>query len=407
MFEPWPEKHQPRELREIVGQDSALKTMLEWAEGWRKGRPVKPAALFYGPAGTGKTAAAVVLAKRMGWDLVELNASDQRTFAIIERVAGTAAAGGTLFAGEAGRRLVVLDEADNVHGREDRGGYRAIAKLLEQTRNPVVLIANDRFAIPTNIRLMCQDVNFRRLVPDAILRRLDQICEAERIKAEPLALKVIAETARGDLRCAINDLQAVASGKRKLTIKDVILYQRDREINIFEALRDILRATSCKQARELLWTLDRSPDDAIGWISENVPRMLIDPVDLARVCDVLARADAFFGRVKRRQAYGMWSYASELMSAGVALAREGKLKYVKFQPPSSGMLYRRTAAKRAVRDSLARKIAARCHTSSRVAREHFIPYLGIIFKHDRKAGNRIAAELELGDAEIDYLKDLK
>jgi replication factor C large subunit len=103
----------------------------------------------------------------------------------------------------------------------------------------------------------------------------------------------------------------------------------------------------------------------------------------------------------------MWSYASELMSAGVALAREGKLKYVKFQPPSSGMLYRRTAAKRAVRDSLARKIAARCHTSGRVAREHFIPYFGIIFKHDQKAGNRIAAELELGDAEVDYLKGLK
>ena len=403
MFKPWADKHQPRGLHEIVGQDSALKAVMEWAGSWEKGRPKKPAALFYGPAGTGKTAAVVVLAKRMGWDLIELNASDKRTFAIIDKVAGTAATTGTLLGGIAGKRLVVLDEADNVYGKEDRGGYRAIAKLLEQTQNPTVLIANDRYAIPANVRAMCTSINFRRLTQDAIVKRLKQICSAEKIEADPTALNVIAETARGDLRCAINDLQAVASGKRRLMIKDIILYKRDREMNIFSALSELLRATTCQKAREVMWALDRSPDDAIGWISENVPRMLTDPADLERVCDTLARADAFFGRVKRRQAYGMWSYASDLMSAGVALAREGKLKYVKFQPPSSGMLYRRTAVTRAVRDSLARKIAARCHTSSRVARKHFIPYFSVIFKHNRKASERIAAELELGDAEVGYL----
>ncbi len=95
------------------------------------------------------------------------------------------------------------------------------------------------------------------------------------------------------------------------------------------------------------------------------------------------------------------------MSAGVALSREGELKFVRFQPPSSGKYFGRTRSVRAVRDSTAKKIAARCHTSSKVARKNFLPYLHLIFKHDKKAASRIAAELELSDTEANYLKSMQ
>jgi replication factor C large subunit len=378
----------------------------EWAEGWRRGKPKKLAALLYGPAGVGKTAAAAALAEEMGWDLIELNASDKRTFKIIQQVAGTAAMTGTLFAGATGKRLVVLDEADNVYGAVDRGGYRAIEGILKHAANPVVLIANDQYAIPWSIRALCLPINFRRLTQEAIVKALGRICRSEKIEAEPLALKVIAETARGDLRSAINDLQAVAMGKRRLAIKDVVIYKRDKEINIFAVLSQLMHAVTSRQARELLWTLDRPPDDAIDWISENIPRMLSEPADLERVYEVLSRADIFLGRTRRRQAYKLWSYAGDLMTAGVALSRQGELKHIRFQAPSSGKLMGRTRAVRAVRDSIAKKIAERCHTSSRNARKHFLPYMGVIFKHDKKAAARIASELELGDAEAEYLEKL-
>lgn len=406
MFEPWTEKYRPRSLREVVGQGQAVRGLLGWAEEWRRGKPGKPAALLYGPAGTGKTVAAQALARELGWDLIELNASDKRTFEVIKRVAGTAIATGTLFGGAAGKRLVVLDEADNVHGTADRGGYRAIEQVLKQAANPVVLIANDHRALPWTIRRLCVEINFRRLREDSVVKILERVCREEGIKAEPAALTEIAKAARGDARSAINDLQAVASRKRRLELKDVVVSRRDRELSIFEVLRRLVRASSSREARELLWSLDRPPDDAIDWIAENVPRMLKEPADLERVYEALSRADVFLARIRRRQAYKLLGYAGDLMSAGVAVARRGELAYPKFQAPSAGVLMGRTRGVRALRDGVARKVARTCHTSSRVARKHCLPYLAVIFKHDPKAAARIASKLELEESEVEYLSKL-
>lgn len=403
MSELWADKYRPQELGELVGQPQAVREILSWAEGWRKGKPSKPALLLYGPAGTGKTAAAQALARQMGWDLVEMNASDKRSFDVIKHVAGTAAAAGTLFSGTTGKRLVVLDEVDNVYGVADRGGYRAIGELIEDPRNPVVLIANDQYEIPWQIRASCLMINFRRVRQDAIVGALQKICRAKKIEGEPIALKVIAETSNGDLRSAINDLQALAEGKKHLAIKDVVLYKRDREANIFDVLSQLTRATTAKQARELLWSLDMPPGDVLAWIDENIPKVLADPADLAEAYEAIARADIFLGRTKRRQAYRMWKYASDMMTAGVAMSRKGELKFARFQLPTVIMKMSRTRATRATRDSVAKKVAGRCHTSSHVARKDFLPYLGVIFRRDKKAAQQIAAELNFSVAEVDYL----
>jgi len=217
---------------------------------------------------------------------------------------------------------------------------------------------------------------------------------------------VIAETAKGDLRSAINDLQTFAMGKKHLAVKDLALYRRDRGVNVFDFLKQLLSVTNAADARTLLWALDLSPDDALGWINENIPRMIMDPADLARVYDAISRADIFLGRARRGQAYGLWGYASDLMSAGVALSKGEHLKWSKFQPPSHIRRFARTKVSRAVRDAVARKVVQRCHTSARVARKDILPYLSVIFKHDKNTAAVIAGELKLTDAESSFLKAL-
>jgi replication factor C large subunit len=299
-------------------------------------------------------------------------------------------------------RLVVLDEADNVHGTADRGGYKAIKEVIEEARNPIILIANDQYSIPWDIRASCLPVGFRRMNRDVVMRELLKISKAEGVALEVGAAEKISEASEGDLRAAIQDLQVLSAGRKALKLEDVQKYTRDREKNIFNLINGILTTKSAAEIRELSWTVDMPPEDILAWVEENIPKMVADPEARARVCDAISRADIFLSRAKRKQAYGLWGYASDIMTAGVSLNRGERINWEKFQPPSHIRRFAQTRGTRAIRDSIARKVASRCHTSSRVARRDILPYLGIVLKNDRRAG-AISTELELSEEELGFL----
>ena len=154
----WTEKYRPSSLSELRGNDKARDALREWADTWADHRE---AVILHGSPGVGKTSAAHALAEDEGWPTIELNASDSRTKDVIERVAGEAAKSGTLTAGGAGRRLVILDEADNLHGNVDRGGTRAITSLVKEANQPMVLIANEFYEMSNGLRNACRDIEFR------------------------------------------------------------------------------------------------------------------------------------------------------------------------------------------------------------------------------------------------------
>lgn len=401
----WTEKYRPRKLREILGQTQAVQQVAAWANSWSKGRPAKRALLLYGPPGTGKSVAAEALARDYGWDFIEMNASDKRTMGEINRVAGAASTAGTLLGGAGGKRLIVLEEADNIHGTYDRGGYKALRELVAQTRNPVVLIANDQYSIPWEIRAACFTVNFRRLTKEAVVQRLQHVSKEEGMEAEPGALSLIAGESNGDMRAAIQDLQTAGFGRKRLTEQEAVPHLRDRERGVFDMIGGLLRIRTAKEAREFFREVDVPPDEALDWIAENVPRMVTDPAALAAVYDRISRAEIFLGRARRGQAYGLWSYASDLMSSGVAVSKGGDVRWEKFQRPSHIGRYSRTRGSRALRDSLALKLARHCHTSSRVVRRDFLPYFSLL-KRERGLVERLRGELELGEGEVNYLLSL-
>ncbi len=142
----WAEKYRPKTLEDVVGNPTAVAELRKWAAAWDKGRPDRRAVILQGDPGIGKTSAALALANEMGWSAIEMNASDSRNSEAIRKVATRGAVlqtftetGEFVRAREGGRKLIILDEADNVFGREDKGGIGAIVEMIQETRQPVAM----------------------------------------------------------------------------------------------------------------------------------------------------------------------------------------------------------------------------------------------------------------------------
>ena len=332
----WTEKYRPKSLDGIIGNRKAIEIIKQWAYKWAKGIPKeKKGLLIYGRPGTGKTSAALALAHDMGWNYLELNASDTRNYRAIRDILGGASTSSALFGTGSQITLIILDEVDNMASRFDIGGWSTILQFLEITRQPIVLIANDfwngvvpNLKIPLNkFYRLCEIVQFYPPPYKAAKAYLINILKKEGIGFEEEAIdlilkKNIVENENVDLRGAIRDHQAVALGKRRITVKDAELVGwRDREANIFQTLGIIFTARNFRRAWLAALRVNMTPDELLEWLTENVPKIYTDPEDLALAYDFLSRADVFLGRSIRRQAYSLWAYATELMSGGVSIAR--------------------------------------------------------------------------------------
>jgi len=374
----WTEKYRPGSLGEVRGNDKAVASLRDWADTWEDHQE---AVILEGSPGVGKTSAAHALAADVGWDVVELNASNQRTADVIERVAGEAASSGTLAGGADDRKLVLLDEADNLHGNVDRGGARAITELVKSANQPIVLVANEYYDMSQGLRSACQDIEFRDIAARSILPVLRDLCRREDVSYEDGALDAIAEQNSGDLRGAINDLQAIVSSGGHLADDAVVTAERDRTAGIFPFLETLLQEAGAEAARQASFDVDETPDDLIGWIEDNLPKEY-SGAELALGYDFLADADRWLGRVRATQNYRYWRYAADTMTAGVAAARSSpKGGWTRYGPPSFWRKLGATRSARDRRDHVAQGIAAASGVSMGTARRWVLPFLAAMTHH--------------------------
>ncbi|ELY56565.1 replication factor C large subunit [Natronococcus jeotgali] len=398
----WTETYRPTTLSEVRGNNKARDQLREWAETWDDHRK---AVIVHGSPGVGKTSAAHALANDMDWPVMELNASDSRGADVIERVAGEASKSGTLTAGGSGRRLVILDEADNFHGNADYGGSREVTRVVKSANQPIVLVANEFYDMSQSLRDACETIEFRDVSKRSIVPVLRDICRREGVEFEEEALEKIAEDTSGDLRSAVNDLQAVAEEAERLTVEDVVTGERDTTEGIFDFLDALIKEEDARGALYASYDVDETPDDLLNWIEDNVPKDYRG-AELADAYGFLANADRWLGRVRATQDYSFWRYATDNMTAGVAASRrEPKGGWTRYGPPSYWSKLGRTKGTRNTRDAIAERIAEREGTSVATARREILPFLSAMTHHckNRELTVRMAATYELDEGEVSFI----
>jgi replication factor C large subunit len=407
----WAEKHRPRTLEEVVGNKAALGEMRNWADAWVAGNPKRKALVLSGPPGIGKTTAALALAHDYGWGAVEMNASDSRTAKRVQDVALRGALydtfsvdGEYIRAKDGGRKLIVIDEADNLFVRVDRGGGAAISEVLRETQQPVILIVNDYYELTRKssaVRSLAKQVKFPKASPASIRTLLRRIAGAEEVRVSDEAVEYLAEACDGDIRAAVNDLQALSEGREALSLKDIEgVGTRDSRLDNWSALREIFRGRSCRASRERALDIGASPEEFILWVDENLPYEYRDLRDLSRGYRAVTKADVYLGRVRRRQNYTFWGYASDMLTCGVTAARIGRYTGVQYRFPSWLGKMSRSRGSREAHRALSAKIASHCRTSIRRAFREILPHFRELFRRDRAFRISMVRELGLDERDV-------
>jgi replication factor C large subunit len=393
---PWTEKYRPALLSQLR-REKTVETMISWAKRWESGTPSKKGLIIYGAPGTGKTSSAIALAKEMDWEYVEFNASDIRSKDAIEQNAIKGSFYASISDEKNRKKLIVMDEVDSLYERNvegsDAGGKAAIASLLEKTLNPVILIANDLYALRStgtgkSISEKCEQVEFRRYMKSQILSVLKEILQNEGIYAPPDKLSEIAENANGDMRAAVNDLQGI--GKVYET------EERDLTLSAYTVINDILHGheRDIRAIRAEIMNVGMDPNDFILYLLENVYPLHSNVKDFELALRNIGRADLFLGRVRMRMNYSLWSYANDSMSY-VSILHLKSERFEKFSFPS--LIRNMGALKkyRGIRKDFSMIMGRYIHKSSSFMNRDSLPYLYHLLERDEELRKRVEQETNL------------
>jgi len=214
----WANKYAPKKAKEIIGNTDHIQSLYEWLHDWtvEKSRAV----LITGPPGIGKTTAAHLIAKFCKFDIVELNASTERSASAIKEVFKEASEASHI----GKKRVVIMDEVDGM-SRGDRGGIGALAGIIKTCAFPIICIANER-GTPRLRPLVaaCKEIKFFRPVRSVIARELMKTVVAkEGLKITMADLEELCERNGNDIRQILNFLQFHLSSKAGVTSKDELL----------------------------------------------------------------------------------------------------------------------------------------------------------------------------------------
>ncbi|KAJ5794575.1 ATPase AAA-type core [Penicillium paradoxum] len=254
----WTEKYRARKFTDLIGDERTHRSVLRWLKGWESivfpglanSRAKKPAQdgeeeyihrkvlLLSGPPGLGKTTLAHVCAKQAGFEVLEINASDDRSRDVVkgrirdalgtENVKGMNVEIGEKKVRRAGKPVcVVVDEVDGVTGGSGSGGEGGFMKalidlvLLDQRNakwssegnngkkrkgdnfrfmRPLILVCNDLYHSslrPLRASSIAEMISVRQAPLENVVQRVKVIFDREGIRCDNDGARRLCEAAWG------------------------------------------------------------------------------------------------------------------------------------------------------------------------------------------------------------------
>ena len=384
------EKYRAKTLLEIKGQDMAIQEVKTFFKTF----PRKKALILSGPAGTGKTSLTIAFAKEFNMELFELNASDLRNRAKLEEILRPATEQHSLF--NKGK-IILMDEADGITA-SDRGGLPELIAVIEKTHFPIIITANDiwqqKFSL---LRQKCQHVSMKELKDPIVLEILKEVLKKENAALKLEIVTSIAKRAKGDVRSALNDLQAALSMGEDAFISE--LHDREKEDSIFNILKVIFQSQTSEKTILAYESTDMELDEIALWIEENIPSEYSGNA-LVKAYEALSKADVFKGRIYRQQHWRFLVYQSFFLSAGISSATRLKSnKFTQYKRPSRILKIWLSNQKNAKKKSIVEKYSKVTHMSKKKAmKENFL--LPLILNN-----KKVQEQLEIDEKEQEYLQE--
>jgi len=281
----WTEKYRPGKLDDIVNQKHVVERLKAWV---KKGSV--PNMLFAGPAGVGKTTAALCLARELFGDnwrenFQETNASDQRGIDVVRgRIKNFAMVKpiGSDF------KIIFLDESDSLTPEAQQALRRTMEKFSDVCR--FILSCNYSSRIIEPIQSRCSVFRFGRLSKSDVTKYASKIAAEEKLSVTADAYDTLYEVSEGDLRKATNILQA-CSGLGKIESDDIYnIVSQVKPDDVGEMMKQALSGNfheARKKLYDLIITKAFSGEDVIRAIHSYIFKMDIDDRKKLRFVEIL------------------------------------------------------------------------------------------------------------------------
>nr|XP_009396468.1 PREDICTED: replication factor C subunit 1 isoform X2 [Musa acuminata subsp. malaccensis] len=265
----WTEKYRPKLPNDIIGNQSIVKQLHDWLMTWdehflhagQKGKGKKQsdsgskkAVLLSGSPGIGKSTSAKLVSQMIGFQAIEVNASDSRgkadakigkgiggsTSNSIKELVSNEIVNSSSDWSKRQKSVLIMDEVDGMSAG-DRGGVADLIASIKISKIPIICICNDRYSQKLKSLVnYCLPLNYRKPTKQQMAKRLKQIADAEGLQINEVALEELAERVNGDMRMAINQLQYMSISKSAINYDDIrqrlLSSAKDEDISPFTAV---------------------------------------------------------------------------------------------------------------------------------------------------------------------------